>query len=205
MDQRLRAGLAVYNAGEYHAAHDAWEERWLDLEDGTPDERLLHGLIQYTAAVHHATNRNWAGAVGLAESGGAYLAEIPADYRGVDVERAREYLELLAADPERIERAPPWPLTIDGEVVSVAELSAAELGIAAATVAEDCGFDEAVCQRAAERITADTADRESRIRALLEDFVGSAESRGIVFDRLREHVEREDARDRDVEGLFDPR
>jgi predicted metal-dependent hydrolase len=205
MDQRLRAGVAVYNAGEYHAAHDAWEERWLDLEESTDDERLLHGLIQYTAAVHHATNRNWTGAVGLAESGGAYLAEIPADYRGVDVGRAREYLALLASDPERIERAPAWPLAIDGEAVGLGELSVAGLGIATATVAADYGLDESVPERAAERLAAGTAENESRFRALLEDLVTSAESRGIVHQRLSEHVEREEARDRDVEGLFEER
>ncbi|AGN00975.1 hypothetical protein L593_05130 [Salinarchaeum sp. Harcht-Bsk1] len=203
MHQRLRAGAAVYNAGEYHAAHDAWEERWLDLQDGTDDERLLHGLIQYTAAVHHATNRNWAGAVGLAESALDYLAELPADYRGVDLVRAREYLDLLAADPERIERAPAWPLAIDGAVISVGELSATELGIAAATVAEDDELDESVCERAAERVADGTTENEGRLKALLEDFVTSAESRGIVHQRLRGHVEREEARDRDVEGLFE--
>ncbi|MFB6301121.1 MAG: DUF309 domain-containing protein, partial [Halobacteriales archaeon] len=52
MDAHLRAGIAIYNAGGYHAAHDAWEDHWLDLESGTDDERFLHGLIQFTAAVH---------------------------------------------------------------------------------------------------------------------------------------------------------
>jgi len=203
MDQRLRAGVAVYNAGEYHAAHDAWEERWLDLEEGTDDERLLHGLIQYTAAVHHATNRNWAGAVGLAESGSAYLADVPTDYRGVDVARAREYLDLLATDPDRIERAPAWPLAIEGAVASVGELSAAELGIAAATVAEEYGFDASVPERAAERLANGTTENANRMWTLLADFVTSAESRGIVHQRLGDHVEREEARDRDVEGLFE--
>ena len=27
MDAHLRAGVAIYNAGHYHAAHDAWEDR----------------------------------------------------------------------------------------------------------------------------------------------------------------------------------
>ncbi|GAB3688324.1 hypothetical protein GCM10028857_22350 [Salinarchaeum chitinilyticum] len=203
MKQRLRAGLAVYNAGEYHAAHDAWEAHWLDLEAGTDDERLLHGLIQYTAAIHHATNRNWAGAVGLAESGAAYFSEIPTDYRDVDVARAREYLDLLASDPERIERAPAWPLAIDGEAIVVGELSATELGIAAATVAADEGLDATVPERAAERLERGSTENASRFRALLEDLVTSSDSRGIVLQRLAEHVEREEARDRDVEGLFE--
>ena len=30
------AGIDLYNAGEYHAAHDAWEERWMG-----PDPRQI--------------------------------------------------------------------------------------------------------------------------------------------------------------------
>ena len=32
------AGIDLYNAGEYHAAHDAWEERWMGSVG--PDEKL---------------------------------------------------------------------------------------------------------------------------------------------------------------------
>ena len=68
MDDSLRAGVAIYNAGAYRAAHGAWESRWLSLERDTDDERFLHGLIQFTAAVHHARDGNDSGAVGLARS-----------------------------------------------------------------------------------------------------------------------------------------
>jgi len=33
------AGIDLYNAGEYHAAHDAWEERWMGPV--APDEKLF--------------------------------------------------------------------------------------------------------------------------------------------------------------------
>jgi len=203
MEERLRAGVAIYNAGEYHAAHDAWEERWLGLREGTEDERLLHGLIQYTAAVHHATNRNWPGTVGLAESALAYLGDVPGDYRDVDVARAREFLGLLAADPERIERAPPWPLLVDGAAVEPRDLGPEALGIAAATVAEHAGLDETVVERAADRLEAGVDRNDDRFRALLEDLVTSGEERGIAHQRLSEHVARAESRDRDVDGLFE--
>jgi predicted metal-dependent hydrolase len=46
------AGIDLYNAGEFHAAHDAWEERWMG-EVG-PDERLfLQAMIQSAVAFHH--------------------------------------------------------------------------------------------------------------------------------------------------------
>ncbi|HEY0005419.1 MAG TPA: DUF309 domain-containing protein [Pyrinomonadaceae bacterium] len=45
-------GIDLYNEGEFHAAHDAWEERWMG-EVG-PDEKLfLQGLIQSAVIFHH--------------------------------------------------------------------------------------------------------------------------------------------------------
>jgi len=46
------AGIDLYNAEEFHAAHDAWEERWMG-EVG-PDEKLfLQAMIQSAVAFHH--------------------------------------------------------------------------------------------------------------------------------------------------------
>jgi len=46
------AGIDLYNAGEFHAAHDAWEERWMGPVD--EDEKLfLQAMIQSAVAFHH--------------------------------------------------------------------------------------------------------------------------------------------------------
>jgi hypothetical protein len=46
------AGIDLYNAGEYHAAHDAWEERWMGPVG--PDEKLFfQAMIQSAVAFHH--------------------------------------------------------------------------------------------------------------------------------------------------------
>jgi uncharacterized protein len=46
------AGIDLYNAGEFHAAHDAWEERWRD--DCGPREKLfLQAMIQSAVVFHH--------------------------------------------------------------------------------------------------------------------------------------------------------
>ena len=46
------AGIDLYNEGEFHAAHDAWEERWRD--DAGPGEKLfLQALIQSAVVFHH--------------------------------------------------------------------------------------------------------------------------------------------------------
>lgn len=46
------AGIDLYNAGEFHAAHDAWEERWMD-EVGPQEKLFLQAMIQSAVAFHH--------------------------------------------------------------------------------------------------------------------------------------------------------
>jgi hypothetical protein len=212
----IRAGAAVYNAGEYHAAHDAWEDRWLDLEAGTADERLLHGLIQFTAVVYHARNHNWSGALGLAESAGEYLDGLTADgqgeeesegesARGVDVTALRAWLHAFRTDPERIERGSPPVLRVDGEVVEPGVLTLSEVALAARVVCEEYDYDEAVVADAV-RFAREDADPDStRAATFLRDFVGDAAHRPIVFQRLGGLVERERRKEADVAGLFESR
>lgn len=46
------AGIDLYNAGEFHAAHDAWEDRWMG--EVAPAEKLfLQAMIQSAVAFHH--------------------------------------------------------------------------------------------------------------------------------------------------------
>jgi hypothetical protein len=42
----------LYNAGEFHAAHDAWEERWMG-EVGPQEKLFLQAMIQSAVAFHH--------------------------------------------------------------------------------------------------------------------------------------------------------
>jgi hypothetical protein len=207
MEAHLRAGVAIFNAGEHHAAHDAWEAYWLDLESGTDDEVFLHGLIQYTAAVYHACNRNWSGATGLAESAREYLAALPATYRGVDVASLREYLDSLQADPELAEQHSPRPITHEGTTVTLTDLDFEETCLAAGVLAEEHGYDEAIIEQATTFARADLdAERTgSRFVTLLFDFVREPDDRPIIAQRLSEHVRRRASKERDVSGLFEER
>ncbi|MGA9402442.1 DUF309 domain-containing protein [Haladaptatus sp.] len=205
MDTYLRAGLAIYNAGEFHAAHDAWEEYWLDLDSGTTDERFLHGLIQFTAVVHHTTDSNWTGIRGLAESAAAYLGDLPGEYRGVDVETVRSYLRAVRDDPEYVERVAPPRLTDDGAVLRPDDLGFEESAVAALVLAEEFGYDESVLERAIEfaRMDLEAGDEGSRFITFVMDFVRQPENRALIFQRLSQHVERREFRETDVDGLFE--
>lgn len=205
MDDALQAGVAIYNAGHYHAAHDAWEDHWLDLETGTTDERFLHGLIQFTAAVYHARERNWSGATGLAESGVTYLADLPAEYRGVAIGEVRGYLRALRDDPERIERGRPLRLTYEGRALSPGDLDFGAAAVAARVLAAEFDrYDETVLDRgvgfAREELDEGTS---SQFIALVMDFVADADRRDLIYQRLHEHVKRRERRERDVDDLFD--
>lgn len=46
------AGIDLYNAGEFHAAHDVWEERWMG-EVGQQEKLFLQAMIQSAVAFHH--------------------------------------------------------------------------------------------------------------------------------------------------------
>lgn len=46
------AGIDLYNAGEFHAAHDAWEERWMGPV-GRDEKLFLQAMIQSAVAFHH--------------------------------------------------------------------------------------------------------------------------------------------------------
>jgi predicted metal-dependent hydrolase len=205
MDDALRAGVAIYNAGHHHAAHDAWEDRWLDLEAGTTDERFLHGLIQFTAAVYHARDGNWSGATGLAESALGYLADLPADYRGVGVAAVRASLRALRDDPERIERARPLKLTFEGRTLSLGDLDFGSAAVAARVLAAELEpYDETVLARGVEFAREELAGgTRSRFIALVMDFVTDVDRRNLIYQRLREHVQRRERRERDVDDLFD--
>ncbi|MFC4448725.1 DUF309 domain-containing protein [Halorussus aquaticus] len=205
MRDHLRAGIAIYNDGEYHAAHDAWEDHWLDLESGTDDERFLHGLIQFTAAVHHAHDANWTGVRGLAESGAAYLAALPADYREVNVGEVRTYLRAVAADPEHVERAAPPRLTHENVALRPEDLRFEAAAVAAAVLAEEYGYDEETVEKAVTYAREDLDDEKatSQFVTFVMDFARDAANRGIIFQRMAGVVGKRDHRESDVEGLFD--
>lgn len=204
MRDRLRAGAAIFNDGRYHAAHDAWEDRWLELTSGSDDERLLHGLIQYSGAVYHARERNWEGTVGLAESAGEYLADLPADYRDLRLGPVRSFLASLAADPECIERRSPVPIEHEDAVPTLSELGVEATAIAAVVLAEAFGYDEEPVEQARTyaRRDLEAGEDDSVFITLLFDFVREDDHRGIIYQRLADHVGRRQARESDVDGLF---
>ena len=204
-DARVRAGVALYNSGFRHPAHDAWEAVWLGLDDGTDDERFLHGLIQFTAVAVHAERRNWAGLQGLAASAQNYLQGLPDEYRQVDVVGVRNALAEIAADPELVERRGFPPLRYDGAVLSLPGLDVDAALVAAPIVASETALDQEAVQAGVQYAWQDIASGEgtSRFVTLAADVAREEHHRPLVVQRLSQHVQRRQRREADVEGLFD--
>ncbi len=204
-EAHLRAGAAIYNAGEFHAAHDAWESVWLRLESG-PDRDLLNGLIQYTAAVYHADQRNWEGTTGLARSGHEYLTGLGSTHHAVALDPLREYLTALERDPERIERQPPTKIVVAGERVRLEALPFGALAIAARVLTEEHEGDTTLIERAIEygRADLEAGQATSPFVTLLVDILRSdGITRDTARQRLSEHVRRRTTKESDVKGLFE--
>ncbi len=205
MDAHLKAGIAIYNSGEFHAAHDAWEDHWLHLEKDTPDERFLHGLIQFTAAIYHGTTGNWTGLHGLASNASDYIAPLPNTYRHVSLEPIRAYLTHLAIDPEHIERQSPPKISYDGSILDVNDLSIDEQFIVASVLAEEyAAFDPEIIEHAIDNANqAIESNRSSTYIELVTDFASNSSHRQLIYDRLAAMVTRQQQRNEDVSGLFE--
>jgi predicted metal-dependent hydrolase len=105
----LAEGLRLYEAGEFFAAHEAWESRW--LESPEPEKTFLQGLIQVTAAFHHLQRKNPLGTTRLLQAALRRLEPYPAYFGGISVtllcSDIRKRLQALNSDEPALGLAPP--------------------------------------------------------------------------------------------------
>lgn len=79
----LAEGLRLYHAGEFFAAHEAWESLWLGAQE--PEKTFLQGLIQVTAAFHHLQRNRPLGTVRLLQAALGRLERYPASFGSISV------------------------------------------------------------------------------------------------------------------------
>jgi uncharacterized protein len=79
----LAAGLRLYEAQEFFAAHEEWESVWLKSPE--PEKTFLQGLIQVTAAFHHLQRNNRLGTLLLLQAALLRLDRYPASFGGISV------------------------------------------------------------------------------------------------------------------------
>jgi predicted metal-dependent hydrolase len=79
----LRAAARLFDAAEYHAAHERLDLLWESTEGRDAD--FLKGLIQACIAMHHYSRANVEGAAKLYSGHRRYLAGYLPAHRDVDV------------------------------------------------------------------------------------------------------------------------
>lgn len=107
--QALLAGRRDFEAGRYHAAHEAWEARWRHAQG---DERLvLQALVLWAAALHHHQHGRELGAHRLLLRALERLAETTDAFGELDVDALREALVTsleATREPFRADARPRW-------------------------------------------------------------------------------------------------
>jgi uncharacterized protein len=106
----LRAGIELFDAGRYLAAHELFEELWEETEGGEAD--FFKGLIQAAVALHHFQSGNLEGAAKLYSGHRRFLSPYLPIHAGLDVARfLREMQAFLGPVLEkRTSETVPFPL-----------------------------------------------------------------------------------------------
>jgi uncharacterized protein len=82
LERALAEAVRLFNAGEYHAAHELLDGLWESTHG--PDADFFKGLIQAAIAMHHFSRANLDGAKKLYSGHRRYLAAYLPAHRGLD-------------------------------------------------------------------------------------------------------------------------
>ncbi|MGB5134804.1 MAG: DUF309 domain-containing protein [Prochlorococcaceae cyanobacterium] len=123
-DPRFREAVGLFNAGQWYAAHDGFEELW--HETAGPLRSILQGILQLAVAQLHLERGNLRGATILTGEGLGRLRSAPERALGLDLAALRvsagawlqvlQHQEQLAPGelpPPRLRPAEP-PVHADG-------------------------------------------------------------------------------------------
>ncbi|MFB6160970.1 MAG: DUF309 domain-containing protein [Haloferacaceae archaeon] len=119
-------GVRLYNAEEFHAAHDCFEAEWYNYGNGTTESAFLHGMVQVAAGAHKhydfdadgrrrdpgegTPSGDDDGMRSLFETALGYLQGVPDDFYGVDLAEVRERLRAALDDPTALD---DWRIALD--------------------------------------------------------------------------------------------
>ncbi len=80
------AGIALFNAGRYWHAHEAWEAAWMAMGNGSEDdaEIFFRALIQLASGLHLKRSGRLAGARSHFAKAHQKFAAMPAVFMGLD-------------------------------------------------------------------------------------------------------------------------
>ncbi len=93
-------GVAKFNAGEYYAQHDLFEEQWATMT--TPVRDLYRAILQVGVAYFQIQRGNYRGALKMLQRSVQWLVILPDVCQGVDVKQLRDDSFAVRAELERL-------------------------------------------------------------------------------------------------------
>lgn len=106
VDEHFRAGIELFNRGEFFEAHEEMEEAMNLLEDDTSDWDFYLGLLRASVANHKLSQGELSSAVLHLRAALKFLAPYADRHRGL---KLREFRSALTAELVRIEAAAAGP------------------------------------------------------------------------------------------------
>lgn len=88
---KFSQGVALFNAADFFAAHEALEDVWREMRG--PDKELMQALIQVAVAMHHHSTGNLEGTRSVLARAAATLADAPDELFGIAMAPLRRSLE----------------------------------------------------------------------------------------------------------------
>jgi dTDP-4-amino-4,6-dideoxygalactose transaminase len=103
----FHAGLESFNAGDFFAAHEHWEDLWRETADDT--RGFVQGLVQAAVGLHHYSTGNLTGARSVLRRGLRNMAHGRPPELGTDFSGLRAALNRWLAALETGATLPPFP------------------------------------------------------------------------------------------------
>ena len=92
-DPRFEQAVGLFNAGEWYACHDGFEELWHETQG--PSRRALQGILQIAVSQLHLQRGNHRGATVLLGEGLGRLQSYGPVQLGLDLDQLRQQARLL--------------------------------------------------------------------------------------------------------------
>jgi len=109
-DNRYRQAVHLFNAREWYAAHDAFEELW--HEAAGDDRFFLQGIIQIAVAEYHLGNGNHRGSLLLMAEALHHLEAPPEHHLGLDLQSLKAIVTLRLAGLQAGQTLVAMPLPV---------------------------------------------------------------------------------------------
>ena len=107
-DPRLQHGVAMFNTGQFFAAHEIWEALW--LETTGPEKQLLQGLVQIAAGYAKVESGVRGGALKLLARGLERVRQFGPSALGLALE---PFVAAVDADLQRLHAAADHAVSLD--------------------------------------------------------------------------------------------